>query len=666
MFISGNKSGCNIWVVLLASAAPLTFGAPVAAAPTGGNVVVGDANIESLEGDPAIGVTQNSQNAIVEWQTFNLSNGEDFFFNQPNADAVILNRVLGAGGSVIDGELTANGNVFIMNSDGVLFGPNAVIDVSGLVVTSLDIDDVDFMAGDFDFRFLGDDGASIINQGEISIAESGILAFVAPNVANEGLIAARLGTVTLAAGDRFVIDFFGDGLVTFSPDIPSGENRGEIDVTGAINAEGGAIYLTATDAIEYVETIINVEADLVARGATEVGGKIILTGTESTTITVDATLDASGGDGGEITIVGREIFVDSNAQLLANGFEADFAGVAWTFINSGFGGLDGGSTITGSYVYNADTDVFSNINVITSSGASLPGAAYSVRSPGASSSVADFFSTNAADVTDEFRLRVGWNAPMTNAGGTLNVAFGFEAQCQDSACGFPGFGVGLARGLIGPTSVVGEPLPIAGDQNGGTITVASTEMTTFRGLASVEPGATTGTGGVITLSSDGLLVFDGETRIGTAPRAGMLTLSGLASDPDPDPSPDSDPDPDSDPSPDPDPDPDPGAKPVNPPTDQPTDENGEEEEIEESVEVSLSEISATQSNIEVVGGDETQGGAITGSGNDNTGTPNQGSPGSTTFDGELIFESDDSPGGEEQERQLLCLLGVAETACVSN
>ncbi|MEO1252269.1 MAG: filamentous hemagglutinin N-terminal domain-containing protein [Pseudomonadota bacterium] len=638
---------------LLAGAATLIGAVPAAAAPTGGNVVAGDAEIQSLEGDPVIGVTQNSQNAIVEWQTFNLGADEDFFFDQPNAEAAILNRVLGSGGSVIDGDLTANGNVFIINSDGVMFGPNAVIDVNGLLTTSLDIADADFMNNDFDFRFLGEDDASIINKGDISIAESGILAFVAPNVANEGLIAARLGTVSLAAGDRFVIDFFGDGLVAFSPDIPSGENSGGINVTGPINAEGGAIYLTATDAIEFVETIINVEADLVARGAAEVGGKIILTGTDSTSVTVDAMLDASGGDGGEIAIFGGEILVTADASLLADGFEADFAGVAWEFQNAAFGGLDGGSTITGGFVYNADTDVFSNINVITSAGASLPGATYTVLGPDAGASLTDFLSTNAADITDDFRLRIGWNGPMTNAGGALNIAFGFEGKCQNNACGFPGFGIDLARGMIGSTSIVGVPLPIAGAQNGGTITVQSTEMTTFNGLASVVPGPTTGVGGQITLASDGLLAFDGETRIGAAPRAGMLTLVGLAP---------------------PDPDPDPDPAPADPPPDPPADEIDEddEEEIDETVEVSLSEIAATQSNTEATGGEETSGDSGQSDGgeaNNGDGGGAQGDAppsGTAMFEGDPIIDPDDMSGGDEQERRLLCLLGIAEAACASN
>ncbi len=651
MTLGKNTSLKNVRTTLLASAMLVALASPALAGPIGGNVVAGDVDFETIEGGDPFGVTQNTSAAIVEWQSFNLNDGETFFFNQPNADSAILNRVIGAGQSAIDGELTANGNVFIMNADGVLFGPNSVVDVNGLVATSLDISNANFMASTFDFNMLGEDDAAIINRGQISIADSGILAFVAPNVANEGVIAARGGTVTLAAGDRFVIDFFGDGLVTFSPDIPSGDNTGGINVTGAINAEGGAIYLTATDAIEFVETIINVEADLIARSATQIGGKIILTGTDSTTVTVDATLDASGGDGGEITITGKEITINDGAQLLADGFEADFVGTLWTFQNAGFGGADGGSSITGTFVYNSDTATFSNINVLTDAGASLPGAHYLFPGPGLGASIADFVSSNAADITDAYRLRVGFNGPITNAGGTLNATFGFEARCVNNACGFPGFGANLARGLIGSTSIVGTPIPIVGSQNGGRITVASTMRTTFDGIASAKPGAATGTGGDITLSSDGLLTFDGEAFIGDPPRDGTLTLIGLA-EPDPGPM-----------------DPDPMAPPNNPgpmnppadpaPMDPPEEEMDDEEEIDDNVQISISEIAFTQNNTETTTTNPVPDGEDGGnSGEDGGG---QGAP--TEFDGQSIFEDDPQNTDDDQERQLMCLLGVAEAAC---
>ena len=154
------------------------------AAPTGGNVIVGSASFVDPGGAPIIGVDQTSNSAIIEWQTFNLSDGENFTFDQPNSNAVTLNRVLGPGASIIDGTIDANGNVFIINGDGILFGANAVIDVNGLLATTTDIDNADFMAGDFNFQYPGTSDASIINRGDISAADAGIIAFVAPKPPN--------------------------------------------------------------------------------------------------------------------------------------------------------------------------------------------------------------------------------------------------------------------------------------------------------------------------------------------------------------------------------------------------------------------------------------------------------------------------------------------------
>ncbi len=588
---------------------------PAMAGPDGGVVVAGSAAFETLEGGDPIGVNQTSSSAIIEWQSFDLGTGESFSFNQPNAQSVTLNRVLGEGASSIDGTLTANGNIFIINGDGVLFGANSIIDVNGLLASSMDIANADFMAGDFNFQFLGNEGASVISRGDITVADAGIIAFVAPNVSVEGEIAARLGTVSLAAGDRFTIDFFGDGLVVFSPDIASGENTGGITVTGAIHAEGGAIYLTVTDALEYVETIINVEADLIARSATQEGGKIILTGSDSTTITVDATLDASGGNGGEITIIGNEVIVTENASLLANGFAADPLGALWTFQNSGFGGADTGAPLTGSFIYNADTGMFSDIMVVSGAGATLPGANYITTGLDTAPNLIDFLSTTNANIDGAYRLQIGFDNPFTNAGGTLNIAFGAEWLCNGATCFFPGFGP-EARGLIGPTSVVGTTIPIVGSQNGGEISVISNVRTTFAGLASVEPGETTGMGGSILLSSGGILDFTGETRIGAPPRAGMLTLMGASPTP-----------------------------PVDP---------KEEEKTKEAVSVSLSEIASTpQSNATP----QNSGGGDENNGDDGNSVVD------TVFENESIFDENTDGGNTQKERRLMCLLGVAQGAC---
>ena len=587
------------------------FGAsanPAAADPTGGVVIAGDVNFHTLEGSPVIGVTQNTASAIVEWQSFDLADGESFFFDQPTADAIILNRILGAGSSLIDGALTANGHLVFVNGDGILFGENSVIDVNGLLATTTGITNTDFMSGDFDFALPGANGASVINRGMITAAEAGLIALVAPNVVNEGIIHARLGRVSLGAGERFTLDFFGDGLVAFSPNTDAGMKEGEVAVVGSIIAEGGIIQLSVTDAAAFIETVINVEADLIARSAYQEGGKIILAGTGTTSINVDAKLDVSGADGGEILIAGKEVSVADGAELIADGLQPP-DGLLWTFQNSFFGGADGGTPITGTFIYDAATDTYSEISVLTGFGASLPGANYIGPGVAPSAGQIDFLSTAGADITGAYRLYIGFNVPLTDAGGTLMITYGAEQRCVSMYCTFPGFGIN-ARGMIGSTSIVSSTIPFAGMQNGGTINVGSDERTDFAGIASVVPGPAEGVGGEITLSSNGLLVFTGTAELGEAARAGSLTLTGL---------------------------------------EMPDDMT---EEIKKSVKLSLSEIAST--------GNASQS-QQSGIGGGNVG--NSGSSGGK-FGGLLTIGDDtEGVGGDSEDKGLLCLHGVSEAAC---
>lgn len=591
-----------------------------AADPTGGVVVAGDVDFNTLEGSPIIGVTQNTPSAIVEWQSFDLSDGESFFFDQPTADAIILNRILGEGSSLIDGALTANGNVVFVNGDGIIFGANSTIDVNGLLATTTDIANADFMAGNFNFEIPGEEDASVINRGVITAAEAGLAAFVAPNVANEGVIYARLGKVSLAAGERFTLDFFGDGLVAFSSSASAGTQLGGVDVIGPIIAEGGVIQLSATDAAAFIETVINVEADLIARSAYQEGGRIILAGTEKTIVNVDATLDASGADGGEITISGNEIYVAAGAELLAEGL-APLDGLLWTFQNAGFGGVDTGTALTGSFIYDAATNTYSAIEVLTGFGASLPGAAYIAPGPAPSAGQIDFVSTMDADITDAFRLYIGFDAPLTDAGGTLSIIYGAEVRCLDMTCGFPGFGPN-ARGLIGSTSIFSSPIPFDGMQDGGTIEVMAFDVLEFAGAASTAPGPDEGMGGDIVFSADGVLALTGMASIGDPPRQGSLTI-------------------------------------IEPETPEDMDEDDEEpedpddmdEELNETVEVTISEIAAT--------GNSTQSQAA-GTGGGASGWDGQSE---SAVGGLWTLDSEDGGGEKSEDEALMCLHGVSEAAC---
>ena len=152
--------------VLLAATALLALGvAPVAAGPEGGSVVGGAATIQG-QGGPAVIVNQSTPSAIINWNTFNIRANESVRFNQPSASSVALNRVTGGlGPSEIMGTLTANGRVFVINRDGILFGPGSVVNTAGFLATTNDIKNADFMAGRYNFNIPGRPDASIVNQG---------------------------------------------------------------------------------------------------------------------------------------------------------------------------------------------------------------------------------------------------------------------------------------------------------------------------------------------------------------------------------------------------------------------------------------------------------------------------------------------------------------------
>ena len=186
---------------------------PALAGPQGGVVVGGSAQI-SNPGTANVTINQHSDKAIINWHMFNIGVGEKTTFVQPNSNSIALNRVVGGmGPSEILGSLSANGKVFVVNRDGIIFGAGAVINTAGFLATTSDIRNEDFMAGRFNFQIPGRPDASIVNMGTITATSGGFAALVAPGVRNSGTITAHLGTVTLASGNTFSLDFYGDKLV---------------------------------------------------------------------------------------------------------------------------------------------------------------------------------------------------------------------------------------------------------------------------------------------------------------------------------------------------------------------------------------------------------------------------------------------------------------------
>ncbi|MDP2834178.1 MAG: filamentous hemagglutinin N-terminal domain-containing protein [Pseudomonadota bacterium] len=286
------------------------------ALPTGGSITAGSGAIS--QSGAYMRIDQASQNLVANWNSFNIGAAAHVNFSQPNAQAVALNRILGSDASQIFGRLTANGQVFLINPSGVLFGATARVDVGGLVAATLDISDADFLAGR---RIFGNGGASgvVINLGEIRAADHGYVALLAPQVRNEGVIVARLGSVALAAGNKVTLDTAGDGLLKVVVDEAAvnalAENK------GLIRADGGLVYLGAKSAGDVMATVVNNSGVVEAKGLIERDGKIMLVGGEAGVVANSGRLDVSSatGHGGTVEVLGDKVGLFDGTRIDASG-----------------------------------------------------------------------------------------------------------------------------------------------------------------------------------------------------------------------------------------------------------------------------------------------------------------------------------------------------------
>ena len=198
----GKRTG-GLLLRRLALALALDFPAYALALPSGEQISAGSGDIG--RSGSTLTVTQTSPKLALNWQGFNIGQGETVNFNQPSSSAIALNRVLGQDPSQILGNLNANGQVFVLNPNGVLFGRTAQVNVGGLVASSLNMSNADLMAGNYTFSNSGAAG-SVVNQGALTAANGGYIALLAPEVRNEGVIIATLGIALLAAGDKVTLN----------------------------------------------------------------------------------------------------------------------------------------------------------------------------------------------------------------------------------------------------------------------------------------------------------------------------------------------------------------------------------------------------------------------------------------------------------------------------
>lgn len=232
----------------------------------------------------------NTPRAVIDWQSFNI--GEDatvIFDQQAGNNSITVNRVVGGGTdpSNILGKLAANGTVVILDSNGVIFGKSAVIDVGGIVASTGTLADTAAFLDSGTFTLTGTDSlradATVENLSHrFTVRDAGLAAFVAPIVSNHGTITARMGYIRLASGAAATLDFYGDRLLNITAPLtqPLPAGRSQVENTGSLIADGGRVTLTARAAAAVVDQAINTSGIVSAQKAGIENGKIVLSGAD--------------------------------------------------------------------------------------------------------------------------------------------------------------------------------------------------------------------------------------------------------------------------------------------------------------------------------------------------------------------------------------------------
>lgn len=280
-------------------------GATAYALPEGGQVAAGQAAITTA--GSTMTIAQQTAQAIINWQNFGIGSGEAVHINQPNSQSMLLNRVVGSNPSEIFGQLTANGQVILVNPNGVFFRPGSSVDVGGLTASTLNIANEDFLKGQL--RFAGDSPNPVVNAGSLT-AQNGYVNLLAKEVVNEGIIAAQTGSVNLAAGSGMSLDYNGDGKMTVA--VTDGAYQSAVANKKLIQADGGLVVMTASGKDALMDSAVNNSGMIQANTLGEAAGQISLTGDN---IATTGTISANGGNNGQ----GGTIKIIANHKTAVDG-----------------------------------------------------------------------------------------------------------------------------------------------------------------------------------------------------------------------------------------------------------------------------------------------------------------------------------------------------------
>ncbi len=257
-----------------------------------------------------------SDKAIINYESFNIAKNETVTFIQPKSSSCVLNRVQGKDLSSLMGSLQANGKVFLINPNGIIVGPSATINTGSFIASTLDVSSEHFLNEHYEFILgSGAENSTIVNYGNIACPE-GAIALLAPHIQNEGVILAKAGKIVLAAGEKVLLDFTGDGLINFS--VEGALKEAVINNLGVLEASGGEVCLKLRVADETIKRIVNSDGLEEASHLIEEHGEIRLVdksyiaarsitvdGDKSSRLTISGEVKAKTG--GTVQILGEHI-----------------------------------------------------------------------------------------------------------------------------------------------------------------------------------------------------------------------------------------------------------------------------------------------------------------------------------------------------------------------
>lgn len=349
-----NQEYKNRFRILKGGLISLVIASNLYSAPSGGTVVNGNVTIN--QNGNTTNINQSSQKASINWQDFSISKNETVNFNQPNQNSITLNRVVGTEKSVIDGALNANGQVWLLNSNGTLFGKNAKVNTSGLLVTTKELSDKDFQNGNYNFK--GDSKATIENSGFIDSKK--YASFIANAVINNGTIKVHSGTVNLIGASEFSVTL--DENSNISLKVTKGVLDALVENNNLIIANGGNVYLTTNAKNELLKGVVNNTGIIEAASLDDLQSEVILFANGGTA-NISGEIKAKNSF---VETSGKDLNITNEAKITAKKWLLDPVNVTIDNSNGTIGNEKVGATVIQTALEN-NTDIEiqadNNINV---------------------------------------------------------------------------------------------------------------------------------------------------------------------------------------------------------------------------------------------------------------------------------------------------------------